>query len=169
MWIYKKTPGYANPWLTLWLFFIAFLSLVTSAHALPVSKPANQMTLSCSHDTVPAQRRGSGGTKDEKCRKSLEKSLKSLEKTRERLEDKIGQLDWDRVNREIEKSIKEADLEKILDQTSKTVQQALENIDFKKLEERIEQTLRKAREKLNVPVFQKVPCNAVIRELAKMG
>jgi hypothetical protein len=165
--IYKKTTEPLKPWLKQWLFFIVFLCLAVTVTARTAKKQENQPVFRYKQDTIPAKKQGGQNIPEENCQKSLERSLENMEKARERLEDRFRQVDWDRVNREIEKSIKELDLEKILNQTNKTVQQALENIDFKKLEERIEQSLRKAGEKLNNPVFQKNTENLLYPEINK--
>jgi hypothetical protein len=165
----NKKPDPLLLWPKKGLFLIFSLCLVTGAMAIPASNPGNQMPNACSRDTLPAKKQGRQGGKEDNYRKSLDKSLKYIEKTRERLEERFSKMDWDRLDREIEKSIKEADLEKILNQTNKAVQQALENIDFKKMEERIEQSLRKAREKLDNPVFQKSPESLVNPAIDKIA
>src|SRR5688572_11303262 len=82
------------------------------------------------HDTIPAKEKKVQTVKD------FDKELRQLDEAVEQLEE-LKKKDWDKLQRDVERSIKEIDFEKI----SIDLEQAISKIDMEKLGKEIEASL----------------------------
>lgn len=114
-----------------------------------------------STDTIPDKKEKSNDIPQ----KDLDKALRELERAQESL-NQVQSKDWDKIQQEIEASLKKIDLEKIqreveqslkkidFDKIQKEIQESLKKIDFDKMEREIEHNLEEAKRTLNDKEFK---------------
>lgn len=127
LFIMKMRPHYA----LMAIGGLVLITLVAWAGAPRQIAPAPQLL----QDTVPGKKKN--GTADAD-KKALEKELKALEKAKAELE-KTKEIDFEKMQREIEASLKSIDFDKI----QQDVQNAMKSIDMVKMEKEITESLSK--------------------------
>jgi chromosome segregation ATPase len=163
---------------------IVLLPVGIAFSALAWQKTGNNNTSNQHHaeDTIPAKKRNKTSRSDNKepNEKDLDKEIRKLDEALDKLDGKFENIDWGKMEKEIEASVKKAtedmehheiDLEKVqkdIDESLKRIdfdkiqaearaamQQAEKNIDFKKMQADIERSIAEAKAHLNSDEFKK--------------
>lgn len=114
-------------------------------------------------DTIPSKDHSYPPTKEKACDRDVERGLKELDRAMDRISDKIENIDWEKINKQVERAVraankevaKEVDFEKIKKETARAVQHARENIDLKEIEADVERSMEKVNEELRSEQFHK--------------
>ena len=165
-----------------WLMIIAPIAVATTAVAWSGGRSYDPQNHYDKQDTLPvkAHRKTYHKTAREPGEKELDKELNQLDKDMENLDDRLEDINWGKIDREVEKaleklntemghheldmekmekdveaSLKNIDFEKIEKETKEAVQQARENIDFNKIDENIQRSLEEVKKTLNSESFRK--------------
>jgi hypothetical protein len=88
-------------------------------------------------DTIPSEKRNKT-TRDEQFNRDFDKQLKQLDEAQDQIE-RLKQKDWDKMQRDIEESVRNIDIQKIQQQAIDAVQK----IDFEKINSQIQASLQK--------------------------
>ena len=163
------------------LLSVAAAALVITAFAFQSGKKISPADNLNNKDTVPATKKKSRDAFSHRERFSdFDEELRELEKAKWELDANLDKIDWDKINDEIDKSMKEAqkelenthlelgdvqkeihdalkniDFDEIGEETGKAVQQSIKNIDFDDIGRQVQKALHEVKVNLNSPEFDR--------------
>jgi len=157
-----------HPSITRWGFPGAIIgAAVFTLVAFTGAPKQNKVIANHLQDTIPQKRNKI--TREDEGNRDLDKELRQLDEAQENL-DKIKDKDWDKMQRDLQESLKKIDLEKIQQQAAaamkqvdvekinREVQESLKKIDFDKIQREIDQSLQEV---------SKIDKEQIARELSK--
>lgn len=114
-------------------------------------------------DTIPSKDHSYPPAREKACDEDVDRGLRELDRAMNRISDKVENIDWKKINEQVERAVrdankeiaKEVDFEKIKKETARAMQHAGENIDLKEIETDIERSMEKVNEELRSEQFHK--------------
>jgi chromosome segregation ATPase len=165
-----------------WLVAIVPVGMTLIGLAWQRTEPGNANNNYNAQDTLPSKSRSKTikGDNDVRNEKDIDKEMRKLDEALEKLDGKLENIDWEKINKQIESSVKKAqeemernhvdmekiqqeverslkdiDVEKIKKETALAMQQVKENIDINKINDEVQKSLETVKEQMNSDAFRK--------------